>query len=133
MVAFSYGLGLGWSSPNVPILLSSESPLSTGPVSLNDSTWISSLFCIGGAVGALAYGLIVDVVGRKWSLLLLGIPQAISWALIAFVMNVQALMVARFLIGFSAGGMFLIIPLFVTEISNAKYSSIQIYKKIIFE
>lgn len=113
-------MGLGWASPNVPILLSSDSPLDTGPVSLYESSWISSLFCIGGIFGAVLYSFIVDVVGRKWSLTLIGIPQVVSWFLIAFVMNIESLLIARFLIGFSAGGMLVVIPVFVTEISNDK-------------
>lgn len=118
MLSFGYGLGLGWASPNVPFLLSTESPMVTGPITMDQSTWISSMFCLGGPFGTVAYSLLIDVIGRKWSLVIIGIPHAMSWLLIAFVLNVNALLVARFLFGFSAGGMFVVIPVFVTEIAN---------------
>lgn len=118
MVSLIYGFGLGWASPNVPLLLSDESPLTTGPVSLSESSWISSLFCLGGAFGSVTFGWLLDTIGRKWAITAIGVPEAISWALIAFVPNVSSLLVARFLIGLSGGAMLVGVPVFVSEIAN---------------
>lgn len=113
-------MGLGWSSPNLPILLSDASPLETGPITMIEASWISSLFCIGGGVGSIFFCWLPDSIGRKWSIFLLGVPQIISWALIAFTSQLHYLYMARFLIGMSGGGIIVVIPLFVTEISDDK-------------
>lgn len=44
----------------------------------------------------------------------------ISWILIIFATNVYELLVARFLAGFAGGGVFVLIPLYISEISEDK-------------
>lgn len=44
----------------------------------------------------------------------------VSWAMILFATNVTQLYIARFLAGFSGGGLFVILPLFIAEISEDK-------------
>lgn len=111
-------MAIGWSSPSLPVLLSTESPLITGAITLEQASWINSMVCIGGGVGAILIGFVLDLVGRKNSLLCCGAVQIISWLLIPFVHTVFSLYLSRFLAGFAGGAFYVIIPVFITEMSN---------------
>lgn len=56
LLAFSYGATCGWSSPSIPLLKSEETPLDTGPISIEEASWIVALQCVGGFAGNLVLG-----------------------------------------------------------------------------
>lgn len=114
----AYGIALGWCSPTLPVLLSEESPLITGPITEDESAWISSVFCIGGAFGALACGPIMARMGNILLLMWVGLGQIISWLLISFAQNVYYLYASRIISGFIGGILFVVLPVFVAEISH---------------
>lgn len=118
LTTVSYGMAIGWSSPSLPILLSDDSPLETGPISPNEAAMISAVLCVGGALGAISSGFIIDQIGRKPSLLMCGLLQIVSWLLIPCLRTVFGLYLSRGLGGFVAGAVYVIIPTFVTEISD---------------
>lgn len=75
---------------------------------------------LGGASGAFICGVLIDRIGRKNSLLITGLAQTIAWMIILFGSNVTMLCVARVLAGFGSGFAYVVIPVFVSEISNSK-------------
>lgn len=103
------------------MLSNDECPLEQCPLTNSQISWITSLLCIGGAVGSLLFGWLVDYIGRKISIILCGISQIISWLLILFGTNVYHLYISRLFAGLSAGAVFILIPIFVTEISEDRY------------
>lgn len=111
---------MAWCSPELPVLLSEESPLETGPITVQDASVISSLYYFGGALGAFIFGLLIDRIGRKYTLLLCGVLPTIAWGTILFGSNVMMLCISRVLAGIGAGGAYVAIPAFVAEISNTK-------------
>uniref|UniRef100_A0A1L8DFA2 Putative sugar transporter n=3 Tax=Nyssomyia neivai TaxID=330878 RepID=A0A1L8DFA2_9DIPT len=117
-VGIIYGITIGWASPSIPLLQSENSPLLSGPITEEDGSWINSIMCIGGLVGTLFFGWMGDYFGRKWSLYLVALPSMASYLLIAIALDVHYLYVARFLAGFGGGGVFVLVPLFVTEIAE---------------
>lgn len=48
-------------------------------------------------------GILINLVGRKWSMLSLVIPFTIGWALLIWAQNVAMMIVARVLIGIAGG------------------------------
>ncbi len=60
------------------------------------------------------------MIGRKKSLCLASFPLAISWLMIVFARNPYHLIISRFITGFGMGGVFLALPMFVTEISETQ-------------
>ena len=88
--AFGLGTGLGWSSPALPYLsncneenatiFDTELNNCTLPEAFDDETasWIGALFPIGAIFGALWTGLLMPVIGRKWTMMGLSIPFAIG-------------------------------------------------------
>lgn len=51
----------------------------------------------------------------------IAIPQIISWILIIFAQNMLYILMSRFLGGLSGGGLYIIIPLFISEISDDRF------------
>jgi hypothetical protein len=56
LLAFSYGASCGWTSASVPILMSEDTPLDTGPMTLNDASWIAAGMMVAGFAGNLLIG-----------------------------------------------------------------------------
>lgn len=133
----SYGTVCGWPSAAYSILNSSETPLRSGPMTVEELSWMVSIMCIGGFFGNMFFGCITGRFGRKLPLLLIAVPMTvcfiiisllknlfnwcflqISWCLIIFATNPYYIYVARFISGFGASGTFILIPLFVAEIAE---------------
>lgn len=139
LLAFSYGASCGWTSASIPILKSEETPFETGPISTNEASWIASGICVGGFVGNLIIGwVIIDIqieldncelkaliifklstrIGQKLALCVVSIPQILGWLLIYYATNPLLLIVSRVLSGLAGGGVYAIIPGYISEISD---------------
>jgi MFS family permease len=118
LVCLGYGLSTGWTSVAIPLLQSAESPLKNGPISNEDSSLIGSILTIGGLFGALSFGYISNVIGRKITIFLIAFPQIIGWILMYFAESAMTLILFRFLAGFSGGAIFTVIPVYTSEISE---------------
>lgn len=80
----SIGLFLGWASPTLPKLINGDTD--NYPVRLNseEASWVASLLTLGAAAGSLTSALMVNVIGRKNTMLFTAVPSVISWLLIIF-------------------------------------------------
>lgn len=126
------------------LLLQSDelTPLSSGALSKEEMSWIASILCIGGFFGTILFGLLADILGRKYVLCFQGIPSIVrqmttsefrtitsffyfdlqlSWILIYYAENAIHLYISRFLAGLACGGSFVLVPLFVSEISENRF------------
>lgn len=56
LLGFSYGASCGWTSASVPLLMSEDTPLDSGPMTMHEASWIASSICMGGFVGNLFVG-----------------------------------------------------------------------------
>lgn len=72
------GIGVGWPSPTINLLTSSESPLPSGKIDMEEASWIASLICVGGVIGNVIFGYVADKFGRKVPLILISIPMIVS-------------------------------------------------------
>jgi MFS family permease len=61
---------------------------------------------------------VIDKWGKKIGYILLAFPQIGFWACVLFGNTVVYLYVARFLLGITQGGMYIIMPLFVADVSE---------------
>lgn len=104
----------------MPMLRKNYTPLPSGPLTLDETSWIASNVCIGGITGNILFGFTMDVFGRKNSLLCLALPGAVGWTLMLFAQNVYYLYAARVLCGIVGGGIFVITPAYLAEIANDK-------------
>lgn len=100
---FLTGCAVGWLSPFLPYLKSSDSHLTTGAITSEDASWIGSLLAVGGFVGTIAFGQITEKFGKKVALFLLVIPHLSFWCLVFFSTHVYHLYLARFIAGITGG------------------------------
>lgn len=78
--AFSLGTSLGWTSPAGPAF---DNGTYTGDViSADEQSWIGALMPLGAAVIAFPIGILIDIFGRKWSMLGLVVFFILGWCLI---------------------------------------------------
>lgn len=90
----------------------------------NASLWLwsfaVSLYCVGGAFGALTAAYVSDYMGRKKGLLInnvFSIVASIMFATSLLANSYEMIMVARVIYGFFVGTAITIVPLYLSEIS----------------
>lgn len=74
---------MGWLSPSIPILMSHRSPLDE-PLTCAEAPWVGSLSSLAAIFGTLAFGLLANYKGTKFSLLLSAIPMTVIISYIGF-------------------------------------------------
>lgn len=81
----SYGQFFGWPSPSLPLLQEEGSPVLLTP---QEATWVTSCQMLGALLGSLLCSYVVNIIGRKWTVLLTAAPGIVAWLMIAFASSV---------------------------------------------
>lgn len=115
-----YGISVGWVSPSIPLLMSEDTPLPSGPLTKKEASLISALLYMAGMLGSLSFGWLADRIGRKWALFSGTCPHIIAFLLIIFAKDVYYLYVSRVFSGLGCGALFVVLPIYVSEISEDK-------------
>lgn len=110
---------MGWSSPTQSLIVNATKPEYDFPISEADFSWVGSFVTLGAALVCLVIGSIIQVVGRKLTMLLLVIPFTLGWALVTFATNLTMLFVGRFLLGVSGGSFCVAAPTYTGEIAQS--------------
>lgn len=71
-------------------------------------------------MGTVLFGYMADTCGRKIGLIIIAVPQIAANILLLIGSHYYYVYAARFLFGLTAGGVFIMIPIFVSEISHDK-------------
>lgn len=111
-----FGLGLGWSSAAAAVLDGAQGM----PVTLDEWSWVTSLFCIGCATGSAGVGGLVHSLGRRRVILAVGPLTMVAWALLLWASEVWMLYAGRLLLGVAAGAACVATPIFVSEMSEPR-------------
>lgn len=77
----SHGCVIGWVSPFLPLLQSDQSPLETGAITLTQASWVGAFVCVGGVLGNFSFGMLVNLIGSKRTIILLALPQLVYFFL----------------------------------------------------
>ncbi|XP_067009327.1 facilitated trehalose transporter Tret1-2 homolog [Anabrus simplex] len=118
LLHLSYGLAIGWPATALPQLMSEDTPLSTGPISEEDASWLAAIFYFVAAASMPLYSFLCEKLGRKKCGYLVGIPYVISGILLAAADSLPMLQAAKVFLGLSAGGIFVLCPVYVSEIAE---------------
>lgn len=114
--ALSGGTVFGWSSPaEIPLTKDEEYGF---PIDDNQWSWVGSSVTLGAAVVCAVAGIIIDLIGRKRTMLLLVIPFTLGWGLIIGATSVEMLYVGRVCCGIAGGAFFVIAPMYIGEIAE---------------
>ncbi|XP_053618343.1 facilitated trehalose transporter Tret1-like [Plodia interpunctella] len=117
MPILAYGTAMGWISPHRALLMSDASPSGT-TFTEEDVSWMASIMFIFAPIAVFLYGVAADRFGRKRALQFVTLPIALGWAVKLVSAHPAALICARAFIGFGSGGGFVVVPLYVKEISE---------------
>ncbi|CAB3223836.1 unnamed protein product [Arctia plantaginis] len=124
MVAFAANTTLltngmlgGWVAPMMKTLQSPESPAGQ-PLTDREISLVASFISIAACLGVPMFAYLVDIIGRKKSILIIAILQALCWIINIYSSTTTSLLVGRFFAGLSAGGCYNVIPTYVREISQ---------------
>lgn len=117
----AHGSVAGWLSPALSVLLSAEeTPLTTGPLSNHEVSWLGGISSLGSIVGTFIFGFLASYLGCKRAMSYLALPSISFWLLVFFGDTLHHLLTGRFIMGLTAGGIQSGIIIFISEISNNK-------------
>ncbi len=87
-------------------------------LSTTETSWVSGSAVLGAFLGAMAFGRIADVIGRKTVYTTVALIMIIGAAASAVAPNVIVLIAARFLLGLGIGGDYPVSAVLMSEYSN---------------
>ena len=134
MGAFCLGNGFGWTSPTFPVIVC-DTVADTGlcPAecdycfSSDQSGWIAAMFTLGAFLSSFVTGVSLSMVGRKWTLIGMGVPFVLGWVLLLLPVPLKLstdaaiwmFYMGRFVTGFAGGSYALAAPVYIGETAEA--------------
>lgn len=112
---------LGWSAPVMLQLTDTTGSHPSGyefDVTQAQGDWIASIINLGAAFICFPIGMVMDIIGRKKTMLLLVIPFTLGWLLITFGTSVGMLIAGRFITGVAGGAFCVTAPAYTSEIAQ---------------
>ncbi|KAL0895016.1 hypothetical protein ABMA27_013486 [Loxostege sticticalis] len=116
-VLVTIGFLIGWVSPMKKILQSDASPTGS-PLSDTEVSAIASTLILTGIIGVVFCSYIAEVYGRKTAMLLIIALQMLCWIIKLVATHVAVIIVARVSAGIGYGGSYVVIPVYIREISQ---------------
>ncbi|XP_026750468.1 facilitated trehalose transporter Tret1-like [Galleria mellonella] len=114
---FTYGIQIGWLSPMGPLLKSANTPARV-PVTDNAISWMAAALPLAAICGIPFFSYASDRFGRKICIIGVSFLSSISWTIKLTLVTPAALTVARVIAGLAASGCFVVVPVYVKEISE---------------
>ncbi|KAJ8716334.1 hypothetical protein PYW08_013619 [Mythimna loreyi] len=116
--ALAAGSMLGWSAPVMVKLTDPNDTSYDFEVTKAQGDWISSVINLGAAFICFPIGMVMDIIGRKKTMLLLVIPFTLGWLLITFGTSVGMLIAGRLITGIAGGAFCVTAPAYTSEIAQ---------------
>lgn len=101
LIFLAHGCIVGWVAPALPLLLSEDTPLKTGPLTTEEVSWVGSINAIGAIVGTFMFGYFTTKFGCKLTMTFLAIGSILYWLAIYFGDSYYTLLFARFSTGWT--------------------------------
>uniref|UniRef100_A0A1B0CZM4 Major facilitator superfamily (MFS) profile domain-containing protein n=1 Tax=Phlebotomus papatasi TaxID=29031 RepID=A0A1B0CZM4_PHLPP len=120
--ALAAGTVLGWTSPTQIALVDQKEY--GFEITGEEFSWISSAMTLGAAAVCIPIGLMINLIGRKPTMLLLVLPFTIGWALIIWAVSVPMMLIGRILVGISGGAFCVTAPMYTGEIASKEIRGI---------
>uniref|UniRef100_A0A6P7F2Y3 Facilitated trehalose transporter Tret1-like n=1 Tax=Diabrotica virgifera virgifera TaxID=50390 RepID=A0A6P7F2Y3_DIAVI len=114
--AFGMGTAIGWTSNITQDL--KEGELNEIDMTDVEIAWIGAMMTLGAILMCIAVGWIVDMIGRKSTVLYSIFPFFIGWLLITCSSEITLTYIGRFLVGIAGGSFCVIVPLYTSEIAH---------------
>ncbi|XP_063975837.1 facilitated trehalose transporter Tret1-like [Diachasmimorpha longicaudata] len=118
IAGISTGMSIGWTSPIIPQLEAANTPVGTEPMTKDQISWLTSIFCIAALIISPLCSSFSEKFGRKRLGCLIAIPLGLSWLLTILAPDFTCLLVARILTGVGGGMTIFLVPIYVAEIAS---------------
>lgn len=112
----AFGTGVAWSSPTGPKLIKDQEY--GFEITDEQFSWVGSAMTLGAGSVCILTGYLINLIGRKTTMLLLVIPFTLGWTLIICAQNITMLIIGRTLLGVSSGGVCVVAPMYTGEIAE---------------
>lgn len=106
---------ISWPSSALPYLTSDISEIS---ITFSESAWLASIDSLSVILGVLIYPLLMDIIGRKYTILVFAIIQVIAWILINFSTTFIYLCLSRAIVGIGYAGTANVFAIYIGEIAE---------------
>lgn len=121
--ALAAGTLLGWTSPTENMILNQNNEadfVNQYGFDMDDETWswVGSAAGLGAASMCLVIGTIINLIGRKLTMLLLVLPFVAGWVLVTWATSIPMLIVGRALLGIAGGAFCVTAPTYTGEIAQ---------------
>ncbi|XP_017043359.1 facilitated trehalose transporter Tret1-2 homolog isoform X2 [Drosophila ficusphila] len=115
--AFACGTLLGWTSPAQTAIVDDHKGYDFD-VDKTQFSWVGSAMTLGAACVCIPIGILINLIGRKWTMMFLVLPFVIGWAMLIWAANVGMLYASRFILGISGGAFCVTAPMYTGEIAE---------------
>jgi len=115
--ALACGTVLGWTSPAETEIVDLGKGYSF-PVDKDQFSWVGSAMTLGAACVCIPIGFLINLIGRKWTMLFLVLPFILGWAMLIWAANVGMLYASRFILGIAGGAFCVTAPMYTGEIAQ---------------
>ncbi|XP_017016368.1 facilitated trehalose transporter Tret1-2 homolog isoform X1 [Drosophila kikkawai] len=115
--AFACGTLLGWTSPAQTEIVDNHSGYDF-LVSDTQFSWVGSAMTLGAACVCIPIGFLINLIGRKWTMLFLVLPFIVGWAMLIWAANVGMMYASRFILGIAGGAFCVTAPMYTGEIAQ---------------
>lgn len=78
IVSYSHGFGVGWLSLAIPALKADDTPLESGPLSLQQESWLGGSYPLGALTGEILFAMLLNLTNLKISMMALAIPNLVQ-------------------------------------------------------
>lgn len=111
-----------WITPVIPLLMSDQTPLVSGPMNSAQISWLASSGSLGGILGNLIFSSLSSRYGCKYATVWLTLPCMSFWLFVYFGPTYDYLLIGRWIGGISGGGILSTLYLYTAEIANDEYA-----------
>ncbi|CAH3950526.1 facilitated trehalose transporter Tret1-like [Pieris brassicae] len=113
----SFGMVQGWLSPMISVLQSSNGPAPV-PFTSSDISWMTSVTYITAIIFGAPMGHLTDRYGRRAMTLITTLSLIIYWQIKLICLEPWALILARAVAGIPCSACYIILPIYLKEISD---------------
>lgn len=116
----SIGLTYVWTSPVIPKLLSNDTEINPlgSPITILQISTISAMASVGLTIALILMTKLTNYFGRTKWMFILAINLVAAFNIMAFANHVYAYVICLFIVGLSLGGLYINVPLYITEIAD---------------
>lgn len=109
------GVQVSWSSPALDYLKSNETSITLKRI---EPGLLASIDSIASIIGFLTYPLLMNRIGRRYTIFVYGLVQLLAWIVINFARSDIILCLGRVIVGIGYGGSFGFLTIYIGEMTE---------------